>query len=70
MEKKKVAVCRGLSCGKKTGKIYEVLAKRESIVLEEVRCFGQCKKGPNVRIEGTIYNFMDLEKVEWVLNKK
>lgn len=70
MEKKKVVVCRGLHCKKKTAKMYEVLAKREDILLEEVRCFGQCKKSPNIKMDGNIYNFMDLEKVEWFLNKK
>lgn len=69
MEKKQVVVCRGLTCGKKTAKLYESLQKREDIQLEEVRCFGQCQKGPNVKIDGKIYNFMDLEKVEWFLKK-
>lgn len=70
MKKKEVIVCRGMTCGKKTETMYQELKKREDIILDEVRCFGQCKKGPNVKIDGKIYNFMDLEKVEWFLNKK
>lgn len=70
MEKKKVILCRGMTCGRKTESIWKALQKKEDIVLEEVRCFGQCKKGPNVKIDGQMYNFMDLEKIEWFLNKK
>lgn len=70
MEKKTVILCRGMTCGRKTESIWKELSKREDILLEEVRCFGQCKKGPNVKIDGQMYNFMDLEKIEWFLNKK
>ncbi|MBR8732651.1 hypothetical protein IX329_000222 [Fusobacterium necrophorum] len=66
---KKVIVCRGVSCGGKNRKMWETLSEREDIILEEVRCFGQCKKGPNVKIDGQMYHFMDLEKVEWFLKK-
>ncbi|AYV93480.1 hypothetical protein A2U10_02830 [Fusobacterium necrophorum subsp. funduliforme] len=66
---KKVIVCRGVSCGRKNRKMWETLSEREDIILEEVRCFGQCKKGPNVKIDGQMYHFMDLEKVEWFLKK-
>lgn len=73
---REVAVCTGLNCGPAGGKemydalvdILEVdsngLSKDGKIILTSKRCFGRCPKGPNVSIDGEIYNFMTLKDVK------
>lgn len=72
---REVAVCVGLNCGPRGGQqiydsLVEILAVDKEglsadgkIMLTNKRCFGRCKIGPNVSIDGEIYSHMDLKEV-------
>lgn len=77
---KEVSVCVGMNCGPAGGKyMYDSLAKLlqvnekglskdGNILLTTKRCFGRCKKAPNISINGEIYSFMTLEDIKRKLN--
>ena len=64
-------VCAGPNCGKRTeiAACAERLCKNSKIQLKTSGCMRMCGKGPNVRLDGVIYNGMTEEKLRELLNQ-
>lgn len=74
-ENKKVEliICTGMNCGPRGGvKLYEKMQELdvEGIELSNRRCFGRCKIGPNLSIDGEIYSHMNFEKLRDILKER
>lgn len=52
-----------------TGLDFNETSKDGKVRLTTQNCFKQCKRGPNILINGKFYNNMDVEKVKNVLAK-
>ncbi|MGL6064978.1 MAG: NAD(P)H-dependent oxidoreductase subunit E [Fusobacteriaceae bacterium] len=70
-----IVYCNGRNCKERTEKIIEELKEiipfnKEGISLDgkfkllEKRCFGECNLGPNVEINGLLYNKINIAKLK------
>ncbi len=74
----RIVVCMGSSCfargnEKNIAVIQQFLQKygiAADVELSGARCQTQCSRGPNIIIDGTIYNRMDSEALLDVLRRK
>ncbi|MGL4392528.1 MAG: (2Fe-2S) ferredoxin domain-containing protein [Fusobacteriaceae bacterium] len=70
-----VTYCNGRNCGEFTAKIIDKLhntwEKNKNIkCVPSNGCMGQCKNGPNLKIDGIIYNRSSAEKLKMILEAK
>jgi NADH:ubiquinone oxidoreductase subunit E len=71
-------ICLGSSCFSRGNKdvvafIREYLRKNhldEKVVFKGARCMGLCSNGPNLNINGVIFEGVTLSKVESILDKE
>lgn len=74
-EIKDIEICTGMNCGPRGGqKMYDEICKilkvdedgvsaDGKIKISQKRCFGRCKIGPNISVDGEIFSHMTLEKL-------
>ncbi|NLN91865.1 MAG: (2Fe-2S) ferredoxin domain-containing protein [Candidatus Hydrogenedens sp.] len=74
---KSIVICMGSSCFARGNKknlalIEDFLETRNlsaSIRLEGSHCASQCQSGPNIRIDGTLYQYVDTGMLLDILEK-
>jgi len=77
-EESEMHICLGSSCFSRGNKevvlfIREYLRKHhleDRIIFKGVRCMGNCSKGPNLRINGTIHESISILTIEALLEKE
>ena len=73
----RIQVCTGKSCGPKFSKYITTrlendkkFYKWKELEVEECLCMGECKKWPNIKIDGEKHNYIQWSKAsELVLHK-
>ncbi|WP_426710212.1 NAD(P)H-dependent oxidoreductase subunit E [Cetobacterium sp. SF1] len=72
--KKTLKICTGRVCGKRGEELLKRLKDDEIIsqkyILDEVKCLGQCQKGPNIYLENEVYNIKNIEELIRFLREK
>lgn len=63
-------VCAGPNCPKRAdlASVAEKLCKGKAVQLKFVPCMRQCGKGPNIRLDGTLYNGADEALLKKLIN--
>lgn len=69
-----IKVCHGLSCGQKNPETLLQAIKgryqhRQDIDISVCYCFGQCKRGSNIAIDGEVINFVTIQGLDSLLKK-
>ncbi len=75
---KRILICMGSSCFARENRenlllIEEYLKSHgltDSVHIEGSLCIGECSKGPNLVIDGTMYHGVDPEKINEILDKE
>ena len=76
--KRVIAICMGSSCYARKNTVLVDLIREfldehqltESVSLIGSLCMEQCKKGPNIKIDGTIYTEIDSVKLIKILTEE
>lgn len=73
----KVQVCHWKSCTERFCKYINTRLENDkqkfhldNIIIEDAKCMGQCKKGPNIKIDDTIHNYMNPAKAAELIQPK
>lgn len=70
-----IVVCSGGRCGSANAALLSQLKKGlenfapNTVELRTQNCFKQCGKGPNIQVDGVLYNHCDKATVEEILKK-
>ncbi|PKN80922.1 MAG: NADH-quinone oxidoreductase subunit F [Candidatus Cloacimonetes bacterium HGW-Cloacimonetes-1] len=75
---KRILICMGSSCfareNRENLRIIEDYLKShgltDSVHIDGSLCIGECSKGPNLVIDGTMYHGVDPEKLNEILDKE
>lgn len=75
MEKDTIIICMGSSCfARGNGKNLEIIEQylfqkgiKDQVILKGTLCEGQCTKGPNILINGKMFNKVDPADMETIL---
>jgi NADH:ubiquinone oxidoreductase subunit E len=73
----KVQVCHGRTCTEKFCKYINTRLENDKVKfwldnlnIEDSKCMGECKKWPNIKIDGTIHNYMNPAKAAELIQPK
>jgi NADH:ubiquinone oxidoreductase subunit E len=72
----KVQVCHGKTCTERFSEYINTRLENDkakfglNIEIENSPCMGQCKRGPNVKIDGEIHNYCNPAKAAELLKPK
>lgn len=74
-----ITYCNGVCCGSKNNEIIpelqavlrnDIKFSKVKLELSIVKCFGRCKKAPNIKVGNTIYENMNLQKIIDIIKEK
>ncbi len=72
-----IKVCTGKTCSEKFSKYIITRIKNDTrfykwknVRVEESLCMGHCKKGPNIKIEKEIHNYINPARASELIDKK
>ncbi|MCP4522649.1 MAG: (2Fe-2S) ferredoxin domain-containing protein [Candidatus Gracilibacteria bacterium] len=65
----KIEICHGKSCSERFCKYINTRLENDidkfqlkNIELIDAKCMGMCKKGPNIKVNGEVHNYMNPAK--------